>query len=401
MKPDKNYFYPDFTYLTQQKLQELARLMKLGQNVTCLWLPGVGRSAAITVLAEDALLRKSLGIENYLLLNLDLSLNDYFFMRQLEERLECVGGSVMQALAELASKTEKTFFVLDNQSQQSNDRTRFIDMLLQEHKGKLHTISHTIEHQPLLDGSLDSLSLQNFLYMGYFNDAQAAEWLEINQLKHSQKLSSTQIQEIISYSGGVPMLMRTFLRGLEQGLKIEAIKSSQELQSLQKNLVARLHDYWPHLKSIYHQRDEQVPVAMKQLLVSLGLCQKIESRLALRGKWLVTALTPNSHTTLLLDREAGTLLLEEFDILSLLSPKQKQLVLEVAAGSLQGSYTSRERLAELIWGGGFSYSEWSLDQQISRLRKSLLAAGVDDLVVSRRGKGYEIDSKRFTIKQVN
>jgi len=401
MKTDKNHFYPDFTYLSRQKLQELARLMKLGQNVTCLWLPGVGRSAAIAALAGDNSLRESLGIETYLLLNLDLSLNDYFFTRQLEERLSCVGGSIMQSLVELVGKTEKIFFVLDNQGQESNDRARFIDMLTQEHKDKLHTISHTIEHKPLLDGSLDSLSLQNFLYMGYFSDEQAVQWLEINQLKHEQKLSAAYVQDIISATGGVPLLMRAFLRGLEQGLKLEAIKSSQELQSLQKNLVARLHDYWPHLKSIYHQRDGQVPVTMKQLLVSLGLCEKIESRLALRGKWLVSALTPSSHTTLLLDREARTLLLEDFDLLSLLSPKQKQLVLEVAKDSLQGGFTSREKLAELIWGSGFSYSEWSLDQQISRLRKSLLAAGVDDLVVSRRGKGYEIDSKRFTIEQVN
>lgn len=52
---------------------------------------------------------------------------------------------------------------------------------------------------------------------------------------------------------------------------------------------------------------------------------------------------------------------------------------------------TRDNVGEVLWGKEMyeKYSDWALDQLISKLRKKLLALGIKDKIVTIRGRGYK------------
>ena len=70
---------------------------------------------------------------------------------------------------------------------------------------------------------------------------------------------------------------------------------------------------------------------------------------------------------------------QEYSVLSMLLQKKSKLC-------------TRDDIGDILWGNDSyeKYSDWAIDQLMSKLRKKLTDLGVKEKLVTVRGKGYKL-----------
>ena len=236
-------------------------------------------------------------------------------------------------------------------------------------------------------GNLTQFAFQNLWYLPLYenNDVDVIIKNQVDQ--GFVDVTDSQVEQIKNLSGGYPRLVRFFLRNPDEisgdswsdpevnhffdeiwdGLSDESKKNLFDLVS--NDDVDEVSEYLIKTK-LLHESDgkysffsEMFLEYVKELANSLPISVKEkDGKVMVDGKNLETLLS-----------------VQEFDVFKLLLEKRGEVV-------------SRDSVAEALWGDNWQdkYSDWAIDQMVSRIRKKIGDRTSKALIKTIRGKGFII-----------
>jgi DNA-binding winged helix-turn-helix (wHTH) protein len=299
--------------------------------------------------------------------------------------------------------------------------TTFFDNL----KSLWNKVNHKIYYVFLMLGSvtkqenikrwdeLNEAILQNIIYIPIRTDEDFNYIVEVFSHEYSLKLSPGELEIIKNLCGGHPYMIKVAIRQISR-----CDENTRKNTSQLENMLLNYYELISVAKGIFDYRSEKEKQLLKlivqkrdidreefqddiELLENLGLIIKI-SDCSYRpfGKLYECAVTSSfkekkpvqtvSDGNLKLEEETGSILLEGRTIEEHFT-RQEYSVL-VALLQKANKLQSRDDVGAAIWGKDSyeKYSDWAIDQLISKLRKKLESLKIKDRLVTLRGKGYKL-----------
>lgn len=263
-------------------------------------------------------------------------------------------------------------------------------------------------------GDLNEVILQNIIHISILSEKDT-DYM-IDRLSHEFSLSfpEDQIKTIIKLCGGHPYTLKAVFRALSSsteghGEKLEALLLNHyELKSIARGIFDIRTDNEKlilnkiakglNIDGISLQEEHDFLVKMRYIIYDARGKSKLfgklfeNAALSYIKKGVVTD-EKNSHDNLSLDEETGAIILGEKTIEEKFS-HQEYAVLSMFLKK-KGVLRSRDDIGNVLWGKESyeKYSNWAIDQLISKLRKKLNKMNVKQELVTIRGKGYKLVSK--------
>jgi hypothetical protein len=207
----------------------------------------------------------------------------------------------------------------------------------------------------------------------------------INNFAASNNVSlrDTQMKEIYDWCGNQPWLTNELVRliGLNPDLQVKDLLMNE-------SLIQRSEYLWNHLYVAYqkcllgHAQTEKERMAALSELVDFGYLE--EKSFKPTGKWLSEAIQRSKINMMQISHDSLTV--NGVEIKYLFSPGE----LRILNILWKNKTASREEIARGFWLEEFdnSYTDWALDQVVSRLRKKILLNKLPIEIKTKRGVGY-------------
>lgn len=400
------YFVDNFTLVSKEYLVQIFNLISKGENITSLWVPGIGRTAFADEMQKKSLPESfyksfpSLSLNKIIFPVLDLSLSETYFLKQLEEVLELYSdkSGIRRMISDICENGTRIVFMLDNFEFKKNVETiKYIYSLKNVDTEMISFFILALESDfySIEDAkSKDSIMSHNIIQIPYFSQDEAFEWLSINQKKHGVKLTNSQYNEIIQFSGGISLFMRVLLRGLGNKKTVEEIINSKEMKDsietfishfskTEQNIIRRLfitNTLPPYKFEVDYLRKHGL-IDMNNKLI--GLWGQIHFEDDVLKKIEVTE---------------DSIVWEGYDLMEKLTSNELKILRILIREYSLNNYVSKELVAEEIWGKESfdKFSLWALDKIISRMRRKLDVIGIGGgIIKTKRNKGYKLSGVEF------
>lgn len=342
--------------ITSSKLEEILGLVKLGENVTTLWMPHSARTDfAIKLAADDH--------KNIKFFILDLSLSFEYLQKKYDE--------LKPKVLDWASKGSQATLILDNFNLDNIDWLKYIFSLRQEIAiGKLTFLFLAFEsefHAKHTQKTDMSLIYHNIIQVPYFTKEETFAWLD-GKTKNKEK--------VWNFCGGIV------------GLLINYLRTDGDLNKLHytlEHLWGRFSERERHiLKSI--STTGKVPPYTFELkyMKDHNLITKDNKVI---GEWVKHVVGDSAEVEIL--QKENELIWDGVNIETLFTDTEREIFIRL----LKDVEISRDTVANILWGKKAieKYSDWAIDQLFSRLRKKLDAVGIGgDKVQTLKGKGFKL-----------
>ena len=260
-------------------------------------------------------------------------------------------------------------------------------------------------------GELNEAILQNVVYMPLLNDSDFDYVINHLSTDYGVKVTDGERGVLIKLCGRHPYLLKVAMRCLanfsEEDKKLgsleEALLNYYELQSVARGILdVRTENEKRTLKLI--AEGKVIPANAKDIVdffMKIGLVTKNSKgelivsgkvfKRAVLGQQGVEVATPASNgDRLTVDQETGAIVLNGKAVEEVFT-RQEYLILSAFMKN-EDKLFSREEIGGVLWGKASyeKYSDWAIDQLMSKLRKKLEKVGTSSRVVTVRGKGYKL-----------
>jgi len=259
-------------------------------------------------------------------------------------------------------------------------------------------------------GELSEAILQNIVFVPALNEEDTDYMIEHLKNEYSLKLSSHQLNTIREICGGHPYLLRVAFRILANhfdkhltrdqirdlfydnyelrwaGQKIFEIRNSEE-KILLKKIALR------------EQFDKKANKEVYEFLTNMGLVKVINKELRPFNKLFSRTIQGFEKTELIkkeeeqgdisLDNKTGAITYKGRTVEERFTRQEYSVLAEFLRSP--DKLVSRDDVGKILWGKEMyeKYSDWALDQLISKLRKKLKGLDVSGKLLTIRGKGYK------------
>jgi arginine repressor len=378
--------------LTKKQFADICELIQLKENIVIRLMPGGGKSSIFKLLdnlhAEDIVPEE---IKKVQFISLDCMLDLEAAQYIIKDFINAKTGlkNIGTGLAALTKK-RPVYFVLDNFT---NTNEKLLNYFLALRNSYGRDIKFIIicnianyEQMPAKFRSKYSSLLHNTIDKPYFSPEIAQAWLKKNAKDLGIEIKSAKdIDYVLSICGGVPFLIKNFLRctnhhkNFQETFEGEAFKEMVEIfwhkLTNQEQLV---------LKTLaYQNKLLEIPKVTKHLKdFNLIKDNKVN------GKWieLIKEISNPKFKV-----EQGKIFWDEVDFTDRFTDNEKQILMSLI--ELNGEILDRDAIAHIIWGKHASseFSAWAIDQNISRLRRKLEGLGIRKNVIKTiKKKGLKL-----------
>jgi DNA-binding winged helix-turn-helix (wHTH) protein len=358
--------------------------LEYGENRICLWFPCTGKTRTINnLLSSKSELKKILGKSSsrYVFIyytgtesaNLKASeiLQNIAAKMGLNSKSETTDtrSFIQKKCKELIEKGKEVVFICDSMESLPKDELEKhlldISNVVRINEGRIHTILnlHFLEQiMSIIEKQPSLFTLANKIeYISTLPEKLLKKFIEYEAKKHNYKISKKEVEKIITYSGGILTLTKAIIRNggdsLELDLKFKTI--------------------WDHLPITYKAVIEKSVMKSKIINPNEKLVAKLLNKTGIldlsifKDKFKLTQQNNKIAVKKMLNDN-------ELQIYNYFSKNKNKLV-------------EKEKIAEIVYGkNNEDYSDWSIDQIISRFRKKLAKGGIDPTQLKTiKGRGYK------------
>lgn len=335
--------------------------LKYGENRICVWFPGSGKTTILNnILRSKSIINNELG-------NITKNLEIIFASGK-----DSINGTAEEIIEKIGiikhfedkNKLGKEIVVICDEIEMLNDSSLsklliYLWKIVNLNKARFHLIlnvknRYRIEKlitEKALFGIANQIKLIPIL-----SDKLLKRFVEEKAVFFNSKISKGEIKKLIKETGGILLLTKEYLRNYNSNNLVEL----------------KLRAIWSRLPDIY-----------KSFLLS--------ERSSNKHNLATDDLTEMGVTKLSIFRNKLHLLVNnpEEEVLKYLTNSESEVLIYFQKN--KGKLITKELLAQAIWGNNYleEYSDWSLDQKISRLRKKMFKYGIDpENLQTIKGKGY-------------
>lgn len=383
-------YFEEFSNISRVRLIEFTNALKIGNDIATLWMPGTGRTKFandFVKIVNTAKFKKEFRLPNFKYVYIDMSLNDAYLRYYLEDQLGILSNlnGVGRQIRDISEHSPIIFF-LDNINPNDYQKIKYILTLRSFAVDKCLFVS-LINACDYFHSSNTIFNESEFKYqtvtMPYFDLNEHYDWFAIN---YHQKLSKKDNSEIYAITGGVPVLMRQYQILLTSGYKVTEIPNNKKFINSVEGYYQRLSKNVREfvLNNYFNERLYMPP--QLQYLVDFHFCDE-NGRIV--GNWYKSLSVEQNIFKILKSSDIYTY--EEINLFELLSSREAQILKLIFDNPTV--VVTRESIAEIMWGDGWNeqYSDWSIDQTISRIRKKLSKIGLPSSVIrTMKGRGFQL-----------
>lgn len=228
--------------------------------------------------------------------------------------------------------------------------------------------------------STPSMHQKSWIMPVYPPDVALAYLRNVMKQWHYQLDATTQ-KTIALYCGGIPWLINDILRSINGENKLSFDQSINTETFLWK--VSQFFQSLPQAhQKIFFNPQPNKDIAIQNELFQFGLIDKNGSPLPCIRQWIDKYLQSSLQVT------KHQLIINQQNISLYLSPAERRVVDKL--WNNKGQVFDRDTIAQTFWEDDWQekYSDWAIDQIISRLRNKLKKYNVPINIVTKRGIGY-------------
>ena len=400
----------------EKQTGEWLKIIASGETGTILFFPNTDRLRRIPQLLSDKkLLKRSLKeSEKYYFLILDL---DLFPIEEHEDMEEFVVSRLNQL------KFEKNFAKFSQWVKfLKKEKLQLVLIIANAEKlltGPFHPIhpilfflAGLIEQNPCFQAlfffekdilhsqyfdvlSSRTIFFQNLLYYPLYSEKDVTQFILYLSSKWDKKIPKKLIQEIIKNCGGHFWLVKEAVRYFRQTGKVKNIFDHEAMNF--------------RLEGIYNSLLESEKSVLKKIIFGQRSFNDLEKHSLSHLKKISLVDKKNQLTIRLLERyvkdlretranmvlKNGNVLLNNVPVEGLFSRKERRILKRFIEN--QDKLITRDELAKWIWSTNTQekYSDWAIDQLITRLRKRLGQLSIPkEAIKTIRGRGYLLSLKK-------
>lgn len=306
-----------------------------------------------------------------------------FILSQLEEN---IAGSLKTVIKNLSAKYRLVFLVVPAESLFLEQKEDYLaNLALQQVYNPTISIllfSETDLTHPLFFPLLTKYTCfcQNLEFIHLYKNPDINCFFKYNEAKWQIKLDRNQKKEIAKNCQHYWLIKEAvrFLRD-HQYEKIEKAFTSEVMQAKLKVLF---NAFLESEKEVFKKIVTNQPIILEEekhslfYLIKMGFIEKVKTKLKLTIPIFQEYLEKYSFTDKFLIDTKGEIILNKVCISSFFSEKEKKILTLFI--KKEGIIISREDLAEILWkdDNEDAYSDWVIDQTISRLRKKIGRIGL-------------------------
>ncbi len=407
---DRPLTYIGTNTFTNYEISKLLDFIKFGENICITTLPGAGKSSMNKIFYNQDVLEKFLSqkeIARYFFVGVDMRQNTVGVKDLLSEYFAMKLGvkHPIDAIEMLAGENKIIYFILDNFNTQEKDLNYYLVSLRNSFADNVRFVSllDVSDYRKVTaqEKSQFSFFFHNPMQIPYFSRKAALIWCEniINILNIGIK--KDKIGEIIDICGGVPFLIKNFLRTSRFfSQDIDRTYESNEFRDFVEIFWEKLAvDYRLVIKNLIYKgrlekKDQDLIYAYKDLVEYNLIKENVKKKLSGKviGKWIDLLINENTYYINKFEIIDNRLCWHGVDFEEHFSETE----LDILKGLIerQGNVLTRDEIAKIIWGDNASseYSSWAIDKSISRLRKKIKKLSIDSsMIKTLRGRGVRFD----------
>jgi hypothetical protein len=219
---------------------------------------------------------------------------------------------------------------------------------------------------------------QNIIQCKYLNDNDAMLWLNlvIQKLKIEDITQETK-NKIINFSGGIPGVIKNYLRTYVN------IDTKNQLVEENEQFKDYLHSYYDNVTQDF--KSEFIDLIINHKTSQTAFYEfNMANKDGLRGQWYkYIELFPIVKS---IEKSNSNFLINGIKLNDLFNDREQDLLVILFANL--NTIVTRDQIAKIIWPLNISdhYSEYVIDQTISRLRKKLLKLKILPLQITTHKK---------------
>lgn len=232
--------------------------------------------------------------------------------------------------------------------------------------------------------SLPQVFAQNRIFHSLYSTEDVAQFIQYLEDIFSFRVSVSLKNRIIKCSGGHLWFVKEIVR------HVAFRKAGDPFDH---------EDLWWRVSEVYggfpaREQEVLVDLVLKKPVTDTEACLYLEKTGIVRGGRITIGLLEDyikrhlqKRTQLYLKNDS--LFVGEVPIDSILSKYEKQALMCLFSG--QGKLISREMLGFAVWGDDGDFTDWALDQLVSRLRRKLTTFKIpQNFIQTVKGKGYYV-----------
>ncbi|SRR5260221_1671104 len=361
--------------LKKEILEMFIKLLNLGEDITLVSLPRNFRTILSSKLQDESERSKlSINSENKLFVVIDASLDLEMIINMMNEFLSNFSSKegVSNKLRDI-TQTKKVTFVFDNFNFKNAQLLSFIQSLRTISLKSIQFIFMPIAsefYSSKSDTSRFGLAFRNIIQLPYMGKNEALEWIDTASLQYGKVTSK--VKELIwEFCGGVPSLIKHFLRLSQRTSNFNEVLKSEETQQ-------RVEHFWNNFSAEEQNVIKQLTITNEsksspEVLNYLKDLNLVGNDNKVIGKWINYVIEAKGDKKI--EVKGEKLFWESIDITDKFTPNEQKVLVNLIA-KLQ---LTRDEVSKLIWGehANASYSDYAIDQLVSRLRKKMTNLGLD------------------------
>ena len=258
-------------------------------------------------------------------------------------------------------------------------------------------------------GELNELILTNIVYVPLSNEQDAEYIIDRLEKEFNRKYTTEEKSLLKETCGGHPYLLRSCCRliALMNGQKIELGELRDTLiahfeprsacQKIFDSLTTSQKDF---IRILVSNPSSIVPDEAK-VLEKLGLIKQIKTGIKVPFCELFRSVIEKGSSTNLtsakingpitFELKSGSIFLGEANVEDKFTRQEYEILRFLLSDSEK--LRSRDEIGEAMWGKRSyeKYSDWAIDQVMSKIRKKLKTFGAEKTLVTVRGRGYKIN----------
>jgi len=365
--------------ISSDKMRNIVELVNKLENVTVISLPKNGKTY-LTSLFSNAQGRSELGIthliqDNFVFVPINLELEDLDeiindFLSQYSDK-----PSLTLKIINIAKSKRNIVFIIDNFNFRSINNLRYVFNLKNTATQNIQYIFFALASEFYIDSFEKhkfTMAYNNIIELPYLTKDESFEWMGVEILEENLKLTIKENQQYYDFCGGVPALLKHFLRLRIRFNYFDAIVKSNETEE-------KINIFWQS----FSENEQKVltsisltgsyPEEYEHVFKYLSNLNLINKDNKIIGEWIKLILKNYDKDERLILR-SEEILFHNVKINELLTPIEEKLVREL----IEKKTLSRDEIAHALWGDFASseYSEYAIDQALSRLRKKLEKIGI-------------------------
>lgn len=421
MRSDKVYVE------SREKLSRIAQRIlepvKNDESGTVVWFPATGKSIILSeIFNSRRTLKEELGdrFDKTLFLLVDVNsiitearVVGFFQLLLLSMRPKAhqIGISFQNEIGllqeikyrcqQLLKRGLRIVFVIDDiETVSFPDQERIIQgiaNLICVNRNRVHAVLNLVnlDTLPILEKNQKNYTLlQNLIFIPLPTKEETKHFIDVFQGRWNFKPSSKE-KEILSNFEGNNLLTKAALRILkrqkiltlkqlldQREIKLKAQIFFNQIGKKEKQVLERV---------VFRQEEKQRLGFAKNYLTEIGVLRKGGRRVTIHPPILDYLVKINNQGAKIQINEKGEIVFGACRLSRILSPREYRF-LELLYQN-RGKVCFREKVAKQLWGKNYldRYSDWNLDQVVSRARQKLSSVGIPrGKIATKKGKGWSL-----------